>query len=103
MQQAQLRRDPIATGRLGSLSRLKARPSEFPEPEDRAPRKACKVRPLDHLSRDERRAAACLEHGGREAEIVRKSARGPARRWWWEPDACAYQVWLFDHRPEVAP
>lgn len=103
MQQAQLRKDPLAVARLYTSEKIKTRPSGYPEPVETHPSKARKVRPLDYLSGDERRIAAELEHGGIGAILVRRTvANKPTpSRWWWSWDACAYQVWLFDRRPEA--
>lgn len=51
-----------------------------------------KVRPLDHLSWEERSAVSYLEKGGFWPEVVR--SRRVLR-----DDAARYQIWLFDHQP----
>lgn len=54
-----------------------------------------KVRPLDHLTYDERTAAAWLEKGGIWPDAIRRGV-GPL------PDSSRYQIWLHDNaRPRA--
>jgi hypothetical protein len=101
MQSGSARFDPFARP-YEKGSDVKVRPSLFPEPQQAPGRHAKKVRPLDFLSSLERWAVSYLDKGGGEPGHARAIAVGKSS-WLYRPgevDAFAYQVWLFDHRPQ---